>query len=407
MINGMMVAQPVTQAVPQTSGSQTTTSANSFLALLGGLLHNGEALPESLQEETSLQELLPDSTLSPEELDSLLALLEELPVEDLFVTENTVELLEELELPDAWLEEIKQLVSVNPSLSALFSEFTETGNPTVLLAALGHLHMVNQQAPLSPELKQVVMNVTATMFNQVDEKKDFTMLLPMLKEAIPKELPAFSQVPKAFTRIAELAYLNHATKDPGISKDQFARLLLGQQMPETSTERAIVPMQGFQQPAVQQQPTLMIPLMQQEGQTRVSQEQFIRQFENLLQRSAFTEINGMKQMTIKLHPQHLGRLDIQIQQLNGVITARVMTSNAMTRELLDSQLHHLKQAFQSQQLQVEKVEISQQQPFKDSTSDGQRKDQQKEESSRFEHADEEVEQASFEELLEESIDVEV
>lgn len=406
MINGMMVAQPVTQAVPQSGALLPTTSSNSFLALLGGLLHNGEALPESLQEETNLQELIPDSTLSSEDLNTLLVLLEELPVEDLFVTENTVELLRDLELPEDWLEEIKQLVSENPCLSTLFMEFAETGNPTVLLATLGQLQVINQQIPLSPELKQVVMNVVATVFNQVDEKKDFTMLLPMLKEAIPKELPAFSQVPKAFTRIAELAYLNHSRKDTGISKDQFARLLLGQQMPETVAERAIVPMQGFQQPTVQHQPILMVPLMQQEGQTKVSQEQFIRQFENLLQRSAFTEMNGIKQMTIKLHPQHLGRLDIQIQQLNGVITARVLTSNAMTRELLDSQLHHLKQAFQTQQLQVEKVEIAQQQPFKDSTSDGQRKDQQQEERA-FEHVDEEVVQASFEELLEESIDVEV
>jgi flagellar hook-length control protein FliK len=40
--------------------------------------------------------------------------------------------------------------------------------------------------------------------------------------------------------------------------------------------------------------------------------------------------------------------------------ARIVTSTASAKEILDSQLNGLKQAFSSQNLQVEKIEISQQ-----------------------------------------------
>ncbi|WP_096199364.1 flagellar hook-length control protein FliK [Bacillus sp. FJAT-45350] len=91
------------------------------------------------------------------------------------------------------------------------------------------------------------------------------------------------------------------------------------------------------------------------------QQQFIRQFQEMISRGTFSNLNnGMQQLTIKLFPEHLGRLDIQLTQMNGVMTARILASSTAARELIESQIHQLRQAFSQQQIQVERIEISHQ-----------------------------------------------
>lgn len=92
----------------------------------------------------------------------------------------------------------------------------------------------------------------------------------------------------------------------------------------------------------------------------VSAEQLIRQFENILAKSQFSNIGGTQKLMIKLHPEHLGSLRIELIQKDGSMIAKMLTSTQAAKHLLESQLHSLKQAFASQNIQVDKIEISQQ-----------------------------------------------
>ncbi|MDG5788187.1 flagellar hook-length control protein FliK [Evansella sp. AB-P1] len=93
-----------------------------------------------------------------------------------------------------------------------------------------------------------------------------------------------------------------------------------------------------------------------------SDQQLLKQIQNILNRSQFQQLgNGVQQLNVKLHPQSLGRLDITIQQINGVLVAKMMTTTAVAKELIEGQLQQLRMAFQSQQIQVERIEITQQQ----------------------------------------------
>src|SRR5690625_1090725 len=52
----------------------------------------------------------------------------------------------------------------------------------------------------------------------------------------------------------------------------------------------------------------------------VQEKQFIRQFQTILQRGVFLQTpQGLNTFSIKLFPEHLGRLDIQFSQMNGEI----------------------------------------------------------------------------------------
>jgi flagellar hook-length control protein FliK len=135
-----------------------------------------------------------------------------------------------------------------------------------------------------------------------------------------------------------------------------------------------------------------------------SYEKFVNEFIKILGKSQLFSQPNTTKMLIKLYPENLGSLRIELLQQNGVMTAKILATTASTKELLDSQLHGLKQAFSSQNLPVEKIEIAQALSESNRQDRGQnqqqttrdnRNDQQS--STDQQHSDEEEE--SFKELL--------
>lgn len=97
----------------------------------------------------------------------------------------------------------------------------------------------------------------------------------------------------------------------------------------------------------------------------VDQEQFIKQFEKILNKANFTSSTGMQKLMIKLNPEHLGALRIEIIQKDSGLTARIMATTAKGKEMLDTQLQGLKLSFAGQGIQVDKIEISQTTSFQE------------------------------------------
>ena len=91
----------------------------------------------------------------------------------------------------------------------------------------------------------------------------------------------------------------------------------------------------------------------------VTQEKFIQQFESILSKADFSGNNGVNKLLIRLNPEHLGTLRIELIQQDGVMTAKILASTKEAKEMLENHLHGLKQSFAGQSLPVEKVEISQ------------------------------------------------
>ena len=64
--------------------------------------------------------------------------------------------------------------------------------------------------------------------------------------------------------------------------------------------------------------------------------------QNIFKRSNFGQTGGTNRLLIKLYPEHLGQVRIELLQVNGVMTARILASTALGKEMLDSQLHQLR-----------------------------------------------------------------
>ncbi|MFS0823609.1 flagellar hook-length control protein FliK [Bacillus sp. 1P02SD] len=100
--------------------------------------------------------------------------------------------------------------------------------------------------------------------------------------------------------------------------------------------------------------------VEQSGKQLPNQQQFIKQFQNILAKSNFFNSGGQQKLLINLYPEHLGSLRIELLQSESGMIARIMASTTQAKELVESQLTNLKHTFLAQNISVEKIEVSSQ-----------------------------------------------
>jgi hypothetical protein len=96
--------------------------------------------------------------------------------------------------------------------------------------------------------------------------------------------------------------------------------------------------------------------VQQNGQP-VSENVLIKQFESILSKSTFIKGNGQQKLFIKLYPEHLGTLRIELIQQENMMAAKILATTAKAKEMLENHLSHLKHSLAQQNIQIEKIEI--------------------------------------------------
>ncbi|MBB4823928.1 flagellar hook-length control protein FliK [Sporosarcina luteola] len=130
-------------------------------------------------------------------------------------------------------------------------------------------------------------------------------------------------------------------------------------------------------------------------------ETLMKEMQMLFKRANFGQVGGSNRMLIKLYPEHLGQIRIELHEMNGVVSARILASTALAKEMLDSQMHQLRQAFNQQNVQVDRIDITQsvQEPAKEreqAFNEQYKREQQSEEGKKEQNADAET---TFEEYL--------
>ncbi|BAQ10519.1 flagellar hook-length control protein [Bacillus sp. OxB-1] len=88
-------------------------------------------------------------------------------------------------------------------------------------------------------------------------------------------------------------------------------------------------------------------------------ETLLREMQAIMKRANFGQVGGTNRLLIKLYPEHLGQVRIELLETNGIMTARILASTALGKEMLDSQQAQLRQAFAQQNIQLDRLDISQ------------------------------------------------
>ncbi|MFS0574224.1 flagellar hook-length control protein FliK [Sporosarcina sp. 179-K 3D1 HS] len=88
-------------------------------------------------------------------------------------------------------------------------------------------------------------------------------------------------------------------------------------------------------------------------------ETLLREMQAIMRRANLGQAGGTNRLLIKLYPEHLGQVRIELLETNGIMTARILASTALGKEMLDSQQAQLRQAFAHQNIQLDRLDISQ------------------------------------------------
>ncbi|MGG0643658.1 flagellar hook-length control protein FliK [Sporosarcina gallistercoris] len=88
-------------------------------------------------------------------------------------------------------------------------------------------------------------------------------------------------------------------------------------------------------------------------------EALLAKLQGLFKQTNFGQQGGTNRLLVKLNPEQLGQIRIELIQINGVMTARILASTALGKEMLDSQLHQLRQSFSQQNIQVDRIDVTQ------------------------------------------------
>lgn len=88
-------------------------------------------------------------------------------------------------------------------------------------------------------------------------------------------------------------------------------------------------------------------------------EEFIKELQKVMNRVQFGQAGGANRLVLKLFPEQLGTIRIELIQKDGMLTTKILASTALGKEMLDSNSSQLRQSFAGQNIQLEKLEITQ------------------------------------------------
>jgi flagellar hook-length control protein FliK len=251
-----------------------------------------------------------------------------------------------------------------------------------------NLHRLEQFVKLSKviELLANQKELPITEDQKVFELKD---LMKQLQQKVDTVVSGFTKQPRNWNEVMKAAYNRHIPTEGSAEAVQTEQ--------NKKLQAVSVNNLHFVLPKTEQ---FTIALSQAKGQ--IQYEQFVKELQSILSRSQMQTQPNMSKLLIKLYPEQLGSLRIELLQQNGIMTAKILATTATAKELLDSQLQGLKQAFSSQNLQVEKIEISQALSDPERQSKGQSQQQsngQAKQSQQDPQNNEEEDSASFKEYL--------
>lgn len=365
--------------------NSSSKSSTGFAALFANLMGNSSTTAQGVSfEQQKSAELTGDE---------LVGLLNFLQKNDILELENGKELLEQVafqsnadinsiigtqlnlspkELFDLLSKLYEQLSSISGNENTAFGKLSKDATSENLLSEMNIDEMISRMIELILSLQ--VQNLTVKPdkeFSQALKALKLFELLSANKDSIGNQ-NKLSEFMRLMNEKLEMV-LNHSALS---NRQEFLQKTFNTLVEEMSGKGSVQAEQtgeniakvlnkadnshqGFMQFQQMSRPE-QLTLLASHSNKAVSAEELIRQFENILSRSQLTKAGGTQRLFIKLNPEHLGALRIELIHKDSAIIARILTTTTVAKEMMESHLNGLKQAFNSQNIQVERVEISQQ-----------------------------------------------
>jgi flagellar hook-length control protein FliK len=225
----------------------------------------------------------------------------------------------------------------------------------VLIEGLSGLNMTQSLAGLNDNM--ILFLKAAKVFNMLSNQNQSSQqqYLAGLLDSISDHLQEIVQNSKSQSK---LTYLQNTFSQ--LVSDMNAQTSGSAEENQSKAVNRLTDWNGnssfFQQMSKPEQLAVMMDGTQKSG----SVNDLIQQFESILSKSQFSKNGGVQKLFIKLNPESLGSIRIELIQKDQSITARILTTTEAAKEALESHLHNLKHAFEVQSIKVDNVHIGQQ-----------------------------------------------
>ncbi len=292
------------------------------------------------------------------------------------------------------IEDVLDVLGIPHDDGLLMLQIDEEGKAVAIDEMLNLDNLMDALGIDTEQLQKLVQQ----LLGEDKEAKDIWELLalvdaraPMLQTQIvaalqgegqvsPKEVAALLQVLKLAQLVGEKSDLTGSQENLLTDIKSFLTTMQTQVEEQQVTTKTTVtlPLQGFQKVVQQVQVTKQTDTSANEMVTSntvqtkadmfqvtlpaakpAQSEAFLKEMQAILNKAQISHAQGITRLTLKLYPENLGTIRIELVQNDGVLTARLLASTAHGRELLDSQAHQLKQAFVQQNIQVDRLDIAQ------------------------------------------------
>lgn len=292
------------------------------------------------------------------------------------------------------MEEVLDLLGISHDDGLLMLQLGEDGKAVALDEMLHLENILNALGIDEEQLQKIVQQLLGEEKEASDVWELLTLVdaqAPVLQANIstalqgegqvtPKEASQLLQVLKLVQLVGQKTDLTASQEDLLTTVKSLLTSLQTQvgTLQVTTKTTVTLPLLGFQQVVQQVQVTKQSDtntndmLMPQTVQTKpdtfhvtlptakpAQSEALLKEMQAIINRAQISNAQGITRLTIKLYPENLGTVRIELVQNDGVLTARLLASTAHGRELLDSQAHQLKQAFAQQNIQVDRLDIAQ------------------------------------------------
>lgn len=322
-----------------------------------------ESLAETVTgilETDSLQSLLQQLGIETDESGTFVFVGEEglpIAIDEMISLENLTELLGMTE--EQLTSIIEQLLGdAKQEITDIWSIIEQA--PQILSEVLAALQGSQQHDNVQPkELQQIVqfLKLAQLAGNKVDTVYQQEVQLSQLKEAL--------------VALANEARKTVDTEQSTTKTNTFQQVI--QQVAQHSSQQ-----NGQNQSQQNGQPTVKVDtetqtaahLQQQATQTKTvtitlpaekpaQSDALLKEIQNLMNRSQISGQQGNMKLFLKLFPENLGQIRIELVQKDGVLTARLLATTAIGKELLENNLNQLKAGFVAQNIQMDRIDVAQ------------------------------------------------
>ena len=379
----MNIGMLQTKMPKQISNSNTVQSSVPDAKAFGSVFQSiVSSTKQTVQQIESTEDSLANSVIGILENDSLPSLLQQLGIEmdesELFAfigEEGTPIAVDEM----LSLENIAELVGMTEEqLTRIIDQLLGNTNheskdiwsiieqaPQILSEILATIQGLQQNDSLNvqpKELQQVVqfLKLTELLGNKVDTVYQQEVQLGQLKEALlalANEARKTVDLEQNTTKTTNFQQIvQQVTQQSAQQNSQ------NQSQQNQPAQQTTVKIESDTQPAIQLQQqatqiknvTITLP-----AEKPAQSEALLKEIQNLINRSQLSGQQGNMKLFLKLFPENLGQIRIELVQKDGVLTARLLATTAIGKELLENNMNQLKAGFVAQNIQMDRIDVAQ------------------------------------------------